>query len=325
MKKIYKILIWAVILTIIIFAYFYLPIDLWISRELLWTNYLFPIILNIIVYLIRTILLGIINSTMKGKITRFLFSITINLVWVGFLIGLIFALDSSPGKTFGWAIISFLIVAVSFTFRNRINNIVSGAMIIITEEFDVGDLIETNGVQGIVEDISLNYTKIRQFNGILTMLPNQSVYNAKVTKFTYKTLSNEKEKLSEEELGFFEKYGDKLTRFISKGKKVTRYIKIIEVRPNIDPDNLSNLLDIVFDKYEQVLGFRPIYYVNYTTFDRCSITLQLIGKDPKLIVLYANSFLRDVLYKLYSEEVFENWEGELPVDLMIHKKQKGDF
>lgn len=321
MKKIYKILIWAAVLVLIVVAYFYLPIETWINRDTLWTKYLFPIIVNIVVYLIRTAILGIINSTMKGKISRFIFSITINLIWIGCVIWLVFSLD----PIFGTAVTSFLIVAISLTFRNRINNIISGAMIILSEGFDVGDLIETNGIQGIVEDISLNYTQIRQFNGILNLLPNQIVFNSKITKFTYKTIPDDKDKLNEEELGFFEKYGDKLTRIISKGKKITRYIKIIEIRPNIDPDDLSNLIDTVFDKYEPLLGFRPIYYVNYTTFDRCSITLQLIGEDPKIIVLYANSFLRDVLYKLYSEEVFENWDGELPVDLMINKKQTSDL
>ena len=138
-------------------------------------------------------------------------------------------------------------------------------------------------------------------------------------------MPEEKEKLSEEELGFFEKYGDKLTRLISKGKKITRYIKIIELRENIDPDNLNQLLDVVFDKYEKLLIFRPIYYVNSTIFDRASITLQLISENPKLIVQYANPFLRDVLDKLYSEEIFENWNGDLPLDLMINKQQKGDF
>lgn len=321
MKKIYKILIWAAVLVLIISAFFYLPIDLWLNRELLWSKYIFPIIVNIVVYIIRTIILGIINSTMKGKVSRFIFSITINLIWIGFVIWLIFSLDAN----FGLAITSFLIVAISLTFRNRINNIVSGAMIILTEGFDVGDLIETNGVQGIVEDISLNYTQIRQFNGILTILPNQLVFNSKITQFTYKAMLDEKEKLSEEELGFFEKYGDKLTRIISKGKKITRYIKIIEVRKNINPDNLHHLLDVVFDKYEPLLGFRPIYYVNFTTFNRCSITIQLICENPKLIILYANSFLIDLVYKLYSDEVFENWSGDLPVDLMINKQQKGDL
>jgi len=321
MKKIYKIIIWATVLALLIFSFLYLPIDIWVSRELLWNNYLFPIIVNIVVYLIRTTVLGIINATMKGKISRFLFSITINLIWIGFVIWLIFSFD----PVFGAAITSFLIVAISLTFRNRINNIVSGAMIILTEGFEVGDLIETNGIQGIVEDISLNYTQIRQFNGILNLLPNQMVFNSKITKFTYKTMPDDEEKMSEEELGLFEKYGNKLSHIISKGNKITRYIKIIEVRPNIDPDDLNDLLNIVFEKYEPLLGFRPIYYVNYTTFDRCSITLQLIGEDPKLIVKYANSFLKDVLFKLYSEEVFENWEGELPVDLMINKTEKGDF
>jgi small-conductance mechanosensitive channel len=200
---------------------------------------------------------------------------------------------------------------------------VSGAMIIINEGFEVGDLIETNGVQGIVEDISLNYTQIRQFNGIITILPNQMVFNSTITKFTNK-ITTEEEHILSEEAGFLERYGDKLTRIISKGKKLTRYIKIIEIRPNIDPEKLDELLDIVFDKYEPLMGYRPIFYVNKTTFERCSITLQLIGEDPNLIVLYANSFLRDILYRLYSDEVFENWTGELPMDLKLTKNQAGD-
>jgi len=321
MKKIYKIIIWAAILAFLVYIFFYLPVDLWEDRDIIWIKYLFPIIVNIVVYLIRTTVLGIINSIMKGKIKKFIFSITINLIWIGFLIWLVFSFD----PVFGAAITSFLIVAISLTFRNRINNLVSGAMIILTEGFDVGDLIETNGIQGIVEDISLNYTQIRQFNGILILLPNQMVFNSKITKFTYKTMPNNNENLNEEELGFFEKYGDKLTNIISKGKKITRYLKIIQVRPNVDPDNLSDLLDAVFDKYEPLLGYRPIFYVNYTILGRCSITLQLIGEDPELIVLYKNSFMRDVLYKLYSDEVFENWEGKFPTDLLINQQQRGNL
>jgi len=322
MKKIYKILIWALVLALIAFGYYYLPIDVWLgtSRDVIWTNYLFPIIVNIIVYIVRTILLGIVNKTMKGKILRFLFSIIINFSWVGFLIWFVFLIN----QTFALAITSFLIVAISLTFRDRINNVVSGAMIIINEGFEVGDLIETNGVQGIVEDISLNYTQIRQFNGIITILPNQMVFNSTITKFTNK-MSLEEENILSEEAGFLERYGDKLSRLVSKGKKLTRFIKIVEIGPNIDPENLDNLLNIVFDKYEPLLGYRPIFYVNKTTFDRCSITLQLIGEDPNLIILYANSFLRDVLYRLYSDEVFESWTGELPMDLRLTKTQTGDM
>ena len=315
MKKIYKILIWAAILTLIMFGFFYFPIEIWIDRDLLWSNYMFPIIVNIVVYITRTIILGIINQTMKGKVMRFVFAVILNLIWAAFVLWLVF----SMAPTYALAITSFLIVAISMTFRNRINNIVAGAMIIITEVFDVGDLIETNGVQGIVEDISLNYTQIRQFDGILTILPNQKVFNSKITKFTNKIISSDKEKSSEDDTGFFERYGEKLTRIISKGKKLTRYIKIIEIRSIIDPKELDNLLNVVFDKYEPLMGYRPIYYVNKTTFDRCSITLQLIGDDPKTIILHSNVFLKDVLYKLYSEEIFENWNGKLPTGLMINK------
>jgi hypothetical protein len=321
MRRVYKILIWAVILALLISGFLYFPIDVWINKELLWSNYLFPIMVNIIVYLIRTILLGIINYTMHGKITRFIFSVVINLIWASFILWLVFSING----TYALAIISFLIVAISLTFRNRINNIISGAMIILTEGFEVGDLIETNGIQGIVEDITLNYTKIRQFNGIISLLPNEKVFNSKVTKFTFNTTFEEEEKSEEESVGLFEKYGEKLKHLITKGKKLTRFVKVIEIRPNVKPESLDTLLSNVFDKYEPLLGYRPIYYVNRTIFNRCNITLQLIVEDPNLIIEYANLFLKDVLFNLYSEEVFENWDGELPADIMITKQQKEDL
>jgi hypothetical protein len=319
MKRIIKILIWAVILTALIVSFFYLPIEIWFnqSKESLWNQYIFPFIVNIVVYIIRTILLGISKATFKGKTIQFIVSIVINLIWIGFLIWLL----TMFSPVYAAAIASFLIVAISLTFRSRINNIVSGAMIILTEGFEPGDLIETSDTQGIVEDVSLNYTRIRQFNGIVSLIPNQIVFNAKVKKFTYRTISSQDEESSEEERSFFERYGDKIFKLISKGEKVTRYIKIIEVRPNIAPKNLEGLLNAVFDKYEPLLGFRPFFYVNQMTFDRCSITLQLVGENSQQILLYVNSFLRDVLYKLYTEEVFKGWEGELPKDLSINDKK----
>jgi hypothetical protein len=319
MKRIFKILIWAAILAALIVSFFYLPIEIWFnqSKEALWNQYIFPFIVNIVVYIIRTILLGISKAILKGKTIHFVVSIVINLIWIGFLIWLLTMFN----PVYAAAIASFLIVAISLTFRSRINNIVSGAMIILTEGFEPGDLIETSDTQGIVEDVSLNYTRIRQFNGIVSLIPNQIVFNAKVKKFTYRTISSQDEESSEEERSFFERYGDKIFKLISKGEKVTRYIKIIEVRPNIAPKNLEGLLNAVFDKYEPLLGFRPFFYVNQMTFDRCSITLQLVGENPQQILLYVNSFLRDVLYKLYTEEVFKGWEGELPKDLSINDKK----
>ena len=319
MKRIFKILIWAAILAALIVSFFYLPIEIWFnqSKESLWNQYIFPFIVNIVVYIIRTILLGISKATFKGKTIQFIVSIVINLIWIGFLIWLL----TMFSPVYAAAIASFLIVAISLTFRSRINNIVSGAMIILAEGFEPGDLIETSDTQGIVEDVSLNYTRIRQFNGIVSLIPNQIVFNAKVKKFTYRTISSQDEESSEEERSFFERYGDKIFKLISKGEKVTRYIKIIEVRPNIAPKNLEGLLNAVFDKYEPLLGFRPFFYVNQMTFDRCSITLQLVGENPQQILLYVNSFLRDVLYKLYTEEVFKGWEGELPKDLSINDKK----
>ncbi len=264
------------------------------------------IIINIFVYVLRTIIVRIVSYVLKTKIIRFLINFIINIIWIIFVFELIYTIEPTLGVT----ITSFIVVAVSLTFRDRINNVASGILILASETFDIGDLIEVNGIQGFVQEIDLNYTKIRELNGLITVLPNSNIFNAATKKFTQRPSKKLKSKKTQEKGFHIKEYADKFTKIISKEEKLTRYIKTVEILSKWNPAELENILSDIFDRYKEVFGFRPFYYINQTFMNRCNITLQIVSREPQLIALYYNAFLRDVLFILYPEKIFMDWDGD---------------
>lgn len=266
------------------------------------------ILLNIVAYICRTIVIRTSNKYFKGRIVRYFISIITNVAWSVFIFMLLFYIEPNIAV----AIISFLIVAISLTFRERINNIASGVLILTSDDFKITDLIQTNGIQGIVSNITLNYTKLKDFTGITNYLPNVNVYNASIKKFTSKGTLEEngnKEEKKERKIAFKE-YMQKFENLITKEEKLTRYIKILEILPQVEPQELKERLDVVFKRYEEIFGIEPFYYVNETVLGRCSITVQILSKNPQDIIFFLNAFLRDIAIEVYNDDVNEGWDPE---------------
>jgi small-conductance mechanosensitive channel len=74
-------------------------------------------------------------------------------------------------------------VALGFGAKDLINDFMSGIFIISENQYRVGDVIEIGGVDGVVEDITIRTTVLRDMDGNLHHVPNGSI---KVT--TNKTL-----------------------------------------------------------------------------------------------------------------------------------------
>jgi small-conductance mechanosensitive channel len=302
MRKTYQIVISILLLFVAFLAIFYWEtiLDFFNIDTLIF----FSVLINIFAYIGRVIVLKIIRFVLGTKKISAVAIFIVNIIWIGFIFELILTL-SPP---LGFAIISFLVVSISLTFRERIDNIASGFMLLSSSNFEVGDLIETNDVQGIVSEISLNYTKLRNFMGIVTYFPNTNIYNASIKRFTQSisqlSLSEEEEELKLRNLT------KDLKDILHKEEKFTRNIKIVEIPlENLD-QNLTTLLTPIFDEYEEKLGIRPIYYANTTVRDRLSITLQIFSKDPKLVIKHTNPFMKDVLYTLMSDKIKSDKTGK---------------
>jgi len=66
-------------------------------------------------------------------------------------------------------------LAIGFGAQNLVKDVITGFFILLEDQFQVGDYIETGGKSGIVEEMVLRVTKIRDFNGDLHIIPNGSV------------------------------------------------------------------------------------------------------------------------------------------------------
>lgn len=75
-------------------------------------------------------------------------------------------------------------LALGFAFQDLTANFISGVFIIFKKPFDVGNIIDTNGFTGIVEEIEIRSTTIRTFQGLFIMLPNKDIFQKPITNYS---------------------------------------------------------------------------------------------------------------------------------------------
>ena len=66
-------------------------------------------------------------------------------------------------------------IAISFASQNLIKDAINGFLIIIEDQYAVGDVISVGSVAGLVENINLRITQIRDAEGRLITIPNSEV------------------------------------------------------------------------------------------------------------------------------------------------------
>lgn len=66
-------------------------------------------------------------------------------------------------------------LAVGFGAQNLVRDVLTGFFILFEDQFSVGDYIETAGLAGVVEEVGLRVTKLRDFSGVLHIVPNGTI------------------------------------------------------------------------------------------------------------------------------------------------------
>lgn len=67
---------------------------------------------------------------------------------------------------------SILGAALGFGAQSLVRDVLAGAVILIEDQFSVGDAVEVNGVVATVEDVTLRSTRMRDFQGRLFFVAN---------------------------------------------------------------------------------------------------------------------------------------------------------
>ncbi len=66
-------------------------------------------------------------------------------------------------------------LALGFGAQNLVRDVITGFFIVFEDQFAVGDYVTTGGESGIVEEMGLRTTKVRDFAGNLHVIPNSNI------------------------------------------------------------------------------------------------------------------------------------------------------
>ena len=82
------------------------------------------------------------------------------------------------------ALVSVLTLGVTLAAEDILGNVAGGLVILSSHPFSIGDVIEVDGAEGTVREITLNHTKLEAYDGQIIMEPNKTLASAKVVNYT---------------------------------------------------------------------------------------------------------------------------------------------
>ena len=98
--------------------------------------------------------------------------IKVILIFIGFTIVMsVFNISIAPII----ATLGVFSLAIGVGAQSLVKDFINGFFIIFEDQYSVGDLVEIGDIQGIVEDLGLRVTKIRDFDKILHVIPNSNI------------------------------------------------------------------------------------------------------------------------------------------------------
>jgi len=156
--------------------------------------------------------------------------------------------------------------AVGFASTRTIGNLIAGIFLLVTRPFRVGDYVRIDGVEGIVQEISLNYAKILTPTNTMASISTLRILDKDIINFRFR----------EEESNLF-CYGFELTfdHDLSSGK-------------------LEEILNRVIERYAEKLPRKPEYQsIKLTSFAR-HYMFYIYVEDPRDIFTLYPQLVREI-------------------------------
>ena len=149
---------------------------------------LFSALLTLLICLVVIRLLGHIlakvleRSRLDGRVQKY---VVRGLRFLGYLITIILVIESlGVDSTSLVALLSVGSLGITLAAEDILGNVAGGLVILSSRPFSIGDFIEADGVSGTVREITLNHTRLATLDGLLVMLPNKALSNARMTNYT---------------------------------------------------------------------------------------------------------------------------------------------
>jgi small-conductance mechanosensitive channel len=164
--------------------------------------------------------------------------------------------------------------ALGFASQKTIGNFIAGLYLLAARPFKVGDYVKVGTIEGIAQEITLNYAKILTAGNNTVSISNLQLLDREITNYSY--VSKEKGELFcyTFEIGF-----DHL----------------------VPSDKIREIFDSVFEHYSRILPKKPYYVLNRST----------AAERVYMIYFYVEQ-VTDIFTVRYqiADEVFKRWDEE---------------
>jgi small-conductance mechanosensitive channel len=192
------------------------------------------------------------------------------------LIFSVLALSSVGGVQPEWLLSVSAIggAAVGFASQKTIGNFFAGLFLLAARPFKVGDYVRLGTVEGIVEEITINYTKVVTSTNNTVSISNLQILDRDITNYLFESKKNCNLYCYTFEIGFDH---------------------------SISTDKINALFDQTFEGYSRILPRKPIYMLNRSTSADRVYVVYLYVENPKDIF---------TLRPKVADEVFQRWDEE---------------
>ena len=164
--------------------------------------------------------------------------------------------------------------AVGFASQKTLGNFIAGLFLFAARPFRVGDYVRIGTIEGIVQEITINYTKVLTISNNTVLISNLQILDRDITNFTYET---------KQDLDLY------------------CYTFEISFDHRVSADKIAEIFTEVFQRHTHLIPKQSSYMLTRSTAFERVYTVYLYVEHPEDIF---------TLRPQIAEEVFKRWDDE---------------
>jgi small-conductance mechanosensitive channel len=164
--------------------------------------------------------------------------------------------------------------ALGFASTKTLGNFIAGLFLLAARPFKVGDYVRIGTVEGIVQEVTINYTKVLTVGNNTVSISNLQILDRDVTNYMYQS-----------------------------GKNFSLYCYTFEIGfdHSVSAEKLAEIFEEVFERHRHTLPKKPSYMLTRSAaFERVYVVYLYVEHPEDIFTLRPQ----------ISEEVFKRWDME---------------
>jgi small-conductance mechanosensitive channel len=164
--------------------------------------------------------------------------------------------------------------ALGFASTKTIGNFIAGLFLLAAHPFKVGDYVRIGTVEGIVQEITINYTKVLTIGNNMVSVSNLQILDRDITNYTHEG---------------------------KKGISLYCYTFEIGFDHSVSTEKIAQIFDEVFERHMHMLPKKPSYMLTRSSaFERVYVVYLYVEHPEDIFTMRPQ----------IAEEVFKRWDME---------------